>query len=293
MSEAAVVKVPGIPGREVILEGLTGPARGMRLEIADGTVASVGRTGKARFAVGGDSRMAETHFEVACAGAQVTIKDLDSGYGTHLNTRRIKQADLRHGDVISAGYSTFRARIHTPETWPDITPAEYALVALLYGGAERVYAVLDAARDDRLPAVLQAFDTEHLSLFEGQRAWHLRSVAPYIAHIPRGSRILRLLVREGWGKSWGWYLTASVPMTGVRRHLQNFVSFQDPYGRPYFYRFWDPRVLRGALASASPADRARFFGPVSRYVAEGENPATAHDFRSSPAGPGNLVPLGP
>jgi hypothetical protein len=275
---AAVIPAGGIPGREVILEGMSGPAAGLRLEILDGTIASVGRSDKAKFMIARDARMAEVHFEITAAGAKVSLKDLNSGYGTHINTRRVRDAELRHGDIISAGHSTFRVRIHTPETWPDITPAEYALVTLLYGSGERVYAILDAAVDDRIPAVLQAYDTEHACLYDGNRAVQLKSVAPYIAHIPRGSKILRTVVREGWGKNWGVYLTAPVPLASLRAHLLRFISFQNAVGQKFFYRFYDPRVLRNALPAARAENSVQMFGPINRFVMEDESPAVALDF---------------
>lgn len=289
---AAVIPAGGIPGREVILEGLSGPAAGLRLEVMDGTVASIGRSDKAKFMIARDARMAEIHFEIAAAGAKVSLKDLDSGFGTHINTRRVKEGELRHGDVISAGHSTFRVRIHTPETWPDITPAEYALVTLLYGSGERVYAILDAAVDDRIPAVLQAYDTEHASLYDGHRAVQLKSVAPYIAHIPRGSKFLRTVVREGWGKNWGVYLTAPVPLVTLRAHLLRFVSFQNAVGQKYFYRFYDPRVLRSLLSSARPEDSVTLFGPITRFVVEDQSPAVAIDFWNPRTALGMQTPTG-
>jgi hypothetical protein len=294
MSNAAVVPAGFPGGREVILQGLSGPAMGLRFEIGEGTAAVFGRGDKAKFAIARDVRLSETHFEIAAAGGRAVLRDLKSEHGTHLNARRVTQADLKHGDVISAGSCTFRVRIQTPETWPDITPAEYALLTLLYGSGERVYAILDSAREDRIPAFLQACDTEYASLFEGHRAYQLRSVAPYIVHVPRGSKILRLLVREGWGKSWGVYLTASASMADLVRHLQRFLVFQTTTGQQYFYRYYDPRVLRAQLAAAPPADRMRFFGPITRFVLEDESPAVALDFWNSP-GPAQSrkVVLGP
>jgi len=43
-----------------------------------------------------------------------------------------------------------------------------------------------------------------------------------------------------------------------------------------FFRFYDPRVMRGYLPTCSPKQLAEFFGPVDFYIAEGEAPARAH-----------------
>lgn len=259
---------------EVALVGLNGPAEGSRFELPYGTRASVGRGGKAQHAIARDVRLAEEHFEIGCAAGRCAVRDL-GGAGTHVNGRKIGAAplDLRHGDVILAGSSNFRVRIHVPEIWTDLTAAESALLQLLYGAGERVWALLDAAREDRLPAFLEACDAEHISLFEGPRARDLKSVAPFLALIPNGSRILRLLLREGWGKSWGVFFTAPSTMPDLRRHLQQFLTMQDAAGRRYIYRYYDPRVLRSTLPTTPPVERLRFFGPIARFVLEDQDSA--------------------
>jgi hypothetical protein len=99
-------------------------------------------------------------------------------------------------------------------------------------------------------------------------------------------------MREGWGKSWGIYLTSPAAMPDLRRHLQRFLTVKDGYGRNYIYRFYDPRVLRAALPTVSPQERARFFGPVGRMVVEDQNPGAVLEFRNpyallaGPASPG-------
>lgn len=284
MSTAAVVPL-GVQGSELVLEGITGGAFGSRYQIAAGTTATVGRGDKAKIMIVRDGKLSGIHFEVGWANGQWTLKDLESTNGTHLNARRVVQAQLRNGDVITAGESGFRVRLTEMEKWDDMTPAEAALLTLLYGAGERVFALLDAARDDRIPAVLQACDAEHASLYDGERAYHLRSVAPYIAVVPRQSKLNKLLFREGWGKSWGVYLTAMSGLQDLRQHLQRFLTFPNASGQRYYYRFYDPRVLRHALQTPDKAARARFFGPVMRYIAEDDAPNVALDFWNTSAEP--------
>jgi hypothetical protein len=255
---------------EVALAGLSGPAAGTRFDVPPGVKIAVGRGGKSQHAIAADARMGEEHFEIGFAAGRCAVRDLGQDGGTHVNGRKLGTAplDVRHGDVILAGGSHFRVRIHVPEVWTDLTPAEKALLALLYGAGERVWAILDAAREDRIPAFLEASDAEHVSLFEGPRARDLKSVAPFLAMVPNGSRILRILLREGWGKSWGVYFTCSGSMPDLRRHLQQFLSMQDAAGRRYIYRFYDPRVLRSTLPTTLGYERIRFFGPIARFVLE-------------------------
>ena len=257
------------PYVEVVLLGLSGPAVGVRLEVGQGGKAVVGSGNQAQQVIGHDDKLAGLHFEIACAAGRSTVRDLDSSNGTFVNGRKIAGAvQLRHNDVINAGLSNFRVRIHTPELWADMTAVEYALLSRLYGSGERVWAVLDAAREDRIPAYLEACDTEHASLFEGPRARDLKMVAPHLALVPNGSRILRVLLREGWGNSWGVFFTSQASMPELKKHFQQFLTATDAAGRRFVYRFYDPRVLRDALPATASVERNRFFGPITRFVLE-------------------------
>src|SRR5262245_53277661 len=110
---------------------------GTRLEIAQGTKATVGSGNKAQLIVAYDARLAGLHFEVACAAGRTTVRDLDTTNGTFVNGRKISAAmQLRHNDVIMAGVCNYRIRIHTPELWADMTAPEYAVVSMLYGTGE-------------------------------------------------------------------------------------------------------------------------------------------------------------
>src|SRR5712691_4689166 len=128
-------------GMEVVLIGLSGPALGTRLEVPYGVKICVGRGGKAQHVIAGDAMLAEEHFEIATAAGRCAVHDL--GSGTHVNGRKLGTAplDVRHGDVILAGSSNCRVRVHTPEVWTDLTAAEAALLTLLYGTGERVWAI--------------------------------------------------------------------------------------------------------------------------------------------------------
>jgi hypothetical protein len=285
MSDAGIVHVsPGGP-IELVLEGLTGPAKGTRASFNDGQMGSVGRSEKSALGVVKDNRMSGSHFEVAVNGARVMLRDLNSSNGTSVNAKKVKQADLKNGDVITAGESTFRVRVYTPETWPDITQAEYALRNVIHAvPGERTYAVLDAAREDRIPAFLEACDAEHHSLFEGGRSRELSMVAPYLTYVPRGSKISRLLIREGWGKNWGIYVASPANLPEVKLHLQQMLTVQGAGGQKFLHRYYDPRVLPSSLATSSVQGQHRFFGPITRFVVEDQTPGVAIEIWNSPQG---------
>ncbi len=54
-----------------------------------------------------DPALSSSHFEIEAIGDNYFLHDLESSNGTILNERRIRSAELAHGDVIRAGATTF------------------------------------------------------------------------------------------------------------------------------------------------------------------------------------------
>src|SRR5262249_47314448 len=125
--------------------------------------------------------------------------------------------------------------------------AASALNALRAEGTP-LYAVLDAARDDRIRTLLHESVEESLSLYEGVEGHALAHVAPYLVALPQGSRLLPRLVQEGWEKRWGIFFVCPLTFKEVRRHLRRFLVIADAETRErFYYRYYDPVVLRSFM----------------------------------------------
>ncbi|HYN40273.1 MAG TPA: DUF4123 domain-containing protein, partial [Thermoanaerobaculia bacterium] len=48
----------------------------------------------------------------------------------------------------------------------------------------------------------------------------------------------------------------------LRKHLRRQLIAQDGNGKRMYFRFYDPRVLRTYLRTATPPERAELFGPA-------------------------------
>jgi Domain of unknown function (DUF4123) len=132
------------------------------------------------------------------------------------------------------------------------------------------YALLDAARDERVyPALLNA-DCDWVCLYRGDAAARMAEVAPYLVALHPLAEFTMELLREGWGNSWGVFLNAAVSLDRLQAHFRRFVLVQLPDGRNVYFRFYDPRVLRAYLPTCNEEERRTFFGPVQRYVIESE-----------------------
>jgi pSer/pThr/pTyr-binding forkhead associated (FHA) protein len=104
----------------LILEVVSGPAKGKQIEADNGQTVTIGRTKKANIALG-DDFMSGAHFAVECRTQHCHVRDLSSRNGTKLNDKLITEAVLTDGDRIYAGHTDFIARIRSAVT--DVAPA--------------------------------------------------------------------------------------------------------------------------------------------------------------------------
>jgi hypothetical protein len=296
----------------VILEATAGPVTGRRIQVLEGSILRVGRTARSDYALGEDSYLSGQHFAIEYDGMQCQIRDLASSNGTFVNGERITDRILQEGDSIGAGGSTFIVHIDssspTPEpprsmvtptlkmpgpvgteaaaaapvraksNWAGFSHAQSILLDVLYREGESVYAVLDSVRDSRIPAFLDAAGEKYARMDEENGA------SPYLVLLPSESRLLDVLIKDGWHQGWGFYAPASVDFETALRHWRPFVTLRNRDGHAVTYRFWEPRVLRAITPVMASWEAAAFFGPISRLVVEGDKPEVAVEFSLAPSG---------
>ena len=247
--------------------------------IAKGEICRVGRSAPSEFVCADDTFLSGSHFAIDCSGAQCQLRDLTSRNGTFLNGSRITEAILEEGDRISAGQTHFRVRIEkealSRPVLPVLDPSELgepqkALLKTVLQAPESLLALLDAARDNRILELLHSSSEKFQSLYEGQQGQELDSWAPYLVALPKESRLLVDLLHEGWGKSWGVYLTCGKPFQEIRKHFRHFLLVRTEDRQELYFRFYDPRVLRSFLPVCTLEESTSFWGPVDRYILEGE-----------------------
>jgi hypothetical protein len=281
---------------KLILEIQTGPGAGTSFILLTGRRVLVGRSRGADVVLPDDAALSALHFELAGGRDGWRLRDLGSATGTRVNGTAVREAALGPGDLIVAGRTTFAVRGESagrapalppapvpapvppaaeppaPEP-PPVTPQDRVLQALR-GQPDPLFALLDAARDARVLEFVRGSGEEYRSLYEGSRGEELADWAPYLVRLPAGSGLLEALAREGWGKSWGLYLTSRSTLAEVRKHFRHFLMARLADGRDAYFRFYDPRVLRVYLPSCDPTEAAQFFGPVRCYLMEAKGPET-------------------
>lgn len=291
---------------KLVLEIRVGPTAGRAFVIEPGDEVIVGRSAPSRLILD-DPTISRRHFLIRRDGDQWRIQDLGSTHGTTINGVRVETALVTSGDLIGAGSTLLRARpakaaplgaavIGAVPTSPPAdgfaTLSEGAamipessprglILDLLRSQKRPLFAILDAARDPLVFLRIHECPDRKESLYEGERAAELAFVAPWLIELPHSSTFLERLVGEGWGESWGVFLTCDRPFVEVRKHLRRFLTVELEGGDNVLFRFYDPRVLRVFLPTCDPRQRAEFFGPISRYIAEGDDPDEALEFASA------------
>jgi hypothetical protein len=140
-----------------------------------------------------------------------------------------------------------------------------------------VYALLDAARDERIFAALLEFqdEVELASLYQGKLGEDLAEVAPYLARLQPQHPFTHWLIDAGWGRSFGVFFQARLDFDEARRHFRKLTLVWTEDGESLIFRFYDPRVLKLFLPTCASADLATLFGPVERFIVEGEDGVSA------------------
>src|ERR1700722_18224056 len=99
----------------VILEAVSGPVTGRKIEVRAGTIVRIGRTAKSDCALGEDSYLSGQHFAIENDGSESRARDMGSSNGTFVNGERVtSETVLREGESLTAGGSTFA--VHLDET---------------------------------------------------------------------------------------------------------------------------------------------------------------------------------
>ena len=257
--------------KPLILEVLWGPAQGRKAVVPVGGGAVVGTDKAAALRLDADSGLAPLHFKVLWDGAAATVVALVP-QETCLGGQPIIEATAGHGGWVRAGSTDFVLSIerHTPPAEPPTDAVQAAaapVLAALRGEPGKLYAVLDAARAERIATLLRESPAPYRSLYDGGPGDALLEVAPRLVALGQAPQLLEDLVHEGWERPWGVFLAAPPDrdLEAVRRHLRKFLMVELARDKVYF-RFYDPRVFAAFVPTCAPAERRELLGDMAWHV---------------------------
>jgi hypothetical protein len=137
-----------------------------------------------------------------------------------------------------------------------------------------VYAILDAARDERVRPALLRSECPYVCLYQGRTEQELAEVAPYLVQLSPTAAFTTSLIQDGWGESWGILVGSAASLAELRNHFRKFLMVRNNLGKLVYFRYYDPRVLRVYLPTCNAAELELLFGPVDSYMVEGEDAGT-------------------
>jgi len=145
----------------------------------------------------------------------------------------------------------------------------------------KTWAILDGARDERIvPAVERSYQ-DKCCLFAGNISPQLKAVAPYLVRLDPGEYLSETVLENGWGNAWGVFFSSSASLETLRKHFRRFLRVTDEAGRRLLFRFYDPRVLSIYLPTCNNEELTTIFGPIDRFVLEGDEGAKLVEYRFS------------
>ncbi|MFK7768684.1 MAG: DUF4123 domain-containing protein [Mariniblastus sp.] len=140
-----------------------------------------------------------------------------------------------------------------------IEPVEPASISEL---AEKgnLYCVLDSCNHPMVLRMAQIRNSQSESLYKNQAAVEFESFAPYL--FDTDASLIEWINENLAGKHFGIFIESELERDELRTHLRKFLMVDGPKNRRLYFRFYDPRVIPGFLATAEPEGAAQFMGPM-------------------------------
>lgn len=260
----------GQPPPHLILEYRASSTAFRRALVPAGSSRRVGRTSLADVVVAGDDSMSQIHWEIHWNGSHGEVRDAEGVGGTFVGGRRIQREAVADGAWIRAGRTDFRVYVE------NVDQADFRTLGAVPEEVRRpwrageLFAILDAARCERIVPMLRRAIDEHDCLYDGIARIVMEDCAPYVVRFDPSSPLFPRLIGAGWGDAWGVFAHSTAKLDELRAHCRRLVVVsREVDGLPMYFRFYDPRVLRVCLPVATERQRPLLFGPIRRFVVEG------------------------
>lgn len=140
-----------------------------------------------------------------------------------------------------------------------------------------IWAIVDAAQDQKVYWTLTNSFLQHCCLFAGKLPQALEMAAPYLVQLDPEDKLTTFLA-ENMGRNLGIFLRCDGSLNEVRKHLRSFLTVKDMRGQKMLFRYYDPRIMRVYLPTCTSAELQTVFGPIKTYWTESDQPGTLTQF---------------
>lgn len=300
----------------VHLKTLRGPNTGETVTLGQGDRILVGRGDEATLSID-DDELSRRHFQVSWNGTACRLVDLNSRNGTKVNDSTVSSVALDSGDTIAAGNTVFQIEIAEASQQDDVRhlrasgdvlpvaatfrptpilqtvertvtdqrtvePTTGSVLHTLMHGLGRhadtqLYAVVDGAQHFQLAFNARRMGSDLYTLFSGEQSTKLAYVGPVLVTLDEAMPFLEEWV-EQLGANAGVLFQTTAELDVVCAHLRDIFIVTDEAGQEYFFRFYDPRILRAFLPTCTGTELREFFAPVVRWICEDEAATGYHAY---------------
>jgi hypothetical protein len=101
-----------------VFDVIQGPALGKRIWLRENQCMEVGRALTSDFSIASDAHLSRRHLLLDSTGGSFRVRDMGSSNGTFVNEQRVSVSELKSGDVLRAGLSTFRVSFQERDANP-------------------------------------------------------------------------------------------------------------------------------------------------------------------------------
>ncbi len=130
------------------------------------------------------------------------------------------------------------------------------------------FLLLDAARLKQNLDEAKALNPSGISLYNGEMEAQLENVFPFLFSFDDQTEFANWYFENGWGQSWAVIIHSEYDIRRTADHLKKNILVNTENGKEYFFRFYDPRVLRVFLPTCNTKQLKEFFGPVEQFTCE-------------------------
>ena len=123
------------------------------------------------------------------------------------------------------------------------------------------YAVIDlASAPEARPSIARLLPSASEPLFARTVAQELLDVGPWLVRLSKAPEIELMLANMSPEVPWGYYVHTLVDIVSLRQTLQRFnLALVPGHPQVVLFRYWDPRVMKVFLESATSHQRRMFF----------------------------------
>jgi len=128
-----------------------------------------------------------------------------------------------------------------------------------------LYALLDGSEHpDKMPELDRMGPTRCVHLFCQASEQIEAQFSPVLVQVD--STLLEWIVNSLWKEPWGVFALSKAGLETLRAHFRKFLLVELPGGERWYFRFYDPRILRIYLPNCFSWELQKFFGPVRGFA---------------------------